>query len=70
VHDDLVANQPAIHEKEHGGPVVFLNVRARCENVNLQSRSTQFPFVLDQFVEKVISKDLKDSLAESGNRGR
>ena len=64
VHDDLVADQPAVHEEEHRMPVVLLNVRPRGEDMDLQARPPEILSMLHELVEQVVPEDLKNPFAE------
>src|SRR5579864_8857642 len=61
--NDLVADQPSVDEEEHRIPVVLLNVRPRCKQVNLHAGAAELFLILQQLVEKILAEDLKYTLA-------
>src|SRR5260370_726913 len=69
VKDDLVANQRAVDEEKHRIAVVLLNVRPGCKQMNLDAAPAQVLLILQQLLEKVLSKDLKYPFTKPAGRG-
>ncbi len=65
VQNDLVAHQPPVNEKEHRIPVVLLDVRTRCEQMDLHSGPAVILLVFHQLVQKILAENLENTFAET-----
>ena len=65
VQDNLVANQAPVDEEEHLIPVVFLNMRPRCEQMDSNSGPAETFLMLDKLVDEIPSEYLKDAVTEA-----
>src|SRR5215475_8746669 len=65
VQDNLVANQAPVDEEEHRIPVVFLNMRPRCEKMYSNSGPAETFLMLDKLVDEIPSEYLKDAVTKA-----
>src|SRR5439155_10083306 len=68
--NDFVAHETAVDEKEHRIPVVFLNVRARGEQMDLHTGAAIVLLILHQLIQKILSENLKDAITKTACRRR
>jgi hypothetical protein len=69
VQNNLVSHKATVDKEKHRIPVVLLNVRPRCEEMNFHAGPPKCLFVLDELIQKVLAKHLENAFAESVSRG-